>query len=185
MTKTIFEIRETIEDLKKERGRFIEREKKLSLFSAFDLEDKEAVRPEYNYGEYQEKIDGVNKRIRNLSKEALSYITNTKVAECGDMTILEALLYVGELREKEERLYFHLSLILSMEKILKNTNLCWLEKERKENPNRAEYEYINYDKSKVEEDYRKTKTELERMKMCVDFYIYELSYDYEKQSESL
>ena len=170
MTKTIFEIREIIEDLKKERGRFIEREKKLSLFSAFDLEDKEAVRPEYNYGEYQEKIDGVNKRIRNLSKEALSYIVNTKVAECGDMTILEALLYVGELREKEERLY---------------AMSTHLEKERKENPNRAEYEYINYDKSKVEEDYRKTKTELERMKMCVDFYIYELSYDYEKQSESL
>ena len=170
MTKTIFEIREIIEDLKKERGRFIEREKKLSLFSAFDLEDKEAVRPEYNYGEYQEKIDGVNKRIRNLSKEALAYITNTKVAECGDMTILEALLYVGELREKEERLY---------------AMSTHLEKERKENPNREEYEYINYDKSKVEEDYRKTKTELERMKMCVDFYIYELSYDYEKQSESL
>lgn len=170
MTKTIFEIREIIEDLKKERGRFIEREKKLSLFSAFDLEDKEAVRPEYNYGEYQEKIDGVNKRIRNLSKEALSYITNTKVAECGDMTILEALLYVGELKEKEERLY---------------AMSTHLEKERKENPNRAEYEYINYDKSKVEEDYRKTKTELERMKMCVDFYIYELSYDYEKQSESI
>ena len=170
MTKTIFEIREIIEDLKKERGRFIERQKKLSLFSAFDLEDKEAVRPEYNYGEYQEKIDGVNKRIRNLSKEALSYITNTKVAECGDMTILEALLYVGELKEKEERLY---------------AMSTHLEKERKENPNRAEYEYINYDKSKVEEDYRKTKTELERMKMCVDFYIYELSYDYEKQSESL
>ena len=170
MTKTIFEIREIIEDLKKERGRFIEREKKLSLFSAFDLEDKEAVRPEYNYGEYQEKIDGVNKRIRNLSKEALSYIVNTKVAECGDMTILEALLYVGVLKEKEERL------------CAMSTHL---EKERKENPNRTEYEYINYDKSKVEEDYRKTKTELERMKMCVDFYIYELSYDYEKQSESL
>ena len=162
--RTLFEIGRIIEGLKEDRDRLIEREKTLSLFSAFDLEDKEAVRPEYNYGEYQEKIDGVNKRIRNLSKEALSYITNTKVAECGDMTILEALLYVGELREKEERLY---------------AMSTHLEKERKENPNRAEYEYINYDKSKVEEDYRKTKTELERMKMCVDFYIYELSNDYE------
>ena len=170
MTKTIFEIREIIEGLKKERDRLIEREKKLSLFSLFDLEDKETVRPEYDFERYQEEIEGLNKRIRNLSKEALSYITNTKVAECGDMTILEALLYVGELREKEERLY---------------AMSTHLEKERKENPNRAEYEYINYDKSKVEEDYRKTKTELERMKMCVDFYIYELSYDYEKQSESL
>lgn len=170
MTKTIFEIRETIEGLKKDRNRLIEREKKLSIFSLFDTEDKETVRPEYDFERYQEKIDGLNKRIRNLSKEALSYITNTKVAECGDMTILEALLYVGELKEKEERLY---------------AMSTHLEKERKENPNRAEYEYINYDKSKVEEDYRKTKTELERMKMCVDFYIYELSYDYEKQSESL
>ena len=168
--RTLFEIGRIIDDLKEDRDRLIEREKKLSLFSAFDLEDKEAVRPEYNYGEYQEKIDGVNKRIRNLSKEALSYITNTKVAECGDMTILEALLYVGELREKEERLY---------------AMSTHLEKERKENPNRAEYEYINYDKSKVEEDYRKTKTELERMKMCVDLYIHELTKDYEKQSESL
>lgn len=164
MTKTIFEIREIIEDLKKERGRFIEREKKLSLFSAFDLEDKEAVRPEYNYGEYQEKIDGVNKRIRNLSKEALSYITNTKVAECGDMTILEALLYVGELREKEERLY---------------AMSAHQEMERKNNPYRPEYEYINYDKSRVEEEYKKTKAELERIKMCVDFYIFELSSNYE------
>ena len=170
MTKTIFEIRETIEGLKKDRNRLIEREKKLSIFSLFDTEDKETVRPEYDFERYQEKIDGLNKRIRNLSKEALSYIVNTKVAECGDMTILEALLYVGELREKEERLY---------------AMSTHLEKERKENPNRAEYEYINYDKSKVEEDYRKTKTELERMKMCVDFYIYELSYDYEKQSGSL
>ena len=170
MTKTIFEIRETIEGLKKDRNRLIEREKKLSIFSLFDTEDKETVRPEYDFERYQEKIDGLNKRIRNLSKEALSYITNTKVAECGDMTILEALLYVGDLKEKEERLY---------------AMSTHLEKERKENPNRAEYEYINYDKSKVEEDYRKTKTELERMKMCVDFYIYELSYDYEKQSESL
>ena len=170
MTKTIFEIREIIEGLKKERDRLIEREKKLSLFSLFDSEDKETVRPEYDFERYQEEIEGLNKRIRNLSKKALSYIVNTKVAECGDMTILEALLYVGELREKEERLY---------------AMSTHLEKERKENPNRAEYEYINYDKSKVEEDYRKTKTELERMKMCVDFYIYELSYDYEKQSESL
>ena len=105
MTKTIFEIREIIEGLKKERDRLIEREKKLSLFSLFDSEDKETVRPEYDFERYQEKIDGLNKRIRNLSKKALSYIVNTKVAECGDMTILEALLYVDELGEKEERLY--------------------------------------------------------------------------------
>ncbi len=168
--RTLFEIGRIIEGLKEDRDRLIEREKTLSLFSAFDREDKETVRPEYDYDEYQEKIEIINKRIRNLTKEAVSYLVNTKIAECGDMTIIDALLYVDELREKEERLY-----------AMKNHQ----ERERKNNPYRAEYEYINYDKSKVEEDYRKTKTELERMKMCVDFYIYELSYDYEKQSESL
>ena len=164
MTKTIFEIREIIEGLKKERDRLIEREKKLSLFSLFDSEDKETVRPEYDFERYQEKIDGLNKRIRNLSKKALSYIVNTKVAECGDMTILEALLYVDELGEKEERLY---------------AMSAHQEMERKNNPYRPEYEYINYDKSRVEEEYKKTKAELERMKMCVDFYIFELSSNYE------
>ncbi len=164
MTKTIFEIRETIEGLKKERDRLIERGKKLSLFSAFDREYKETVRPEYDYDEYQEKIEIINKRIRNLTKEAVSYLVNTKVAECGDMTILEALLYVDELGEKEERLY-----AMSTHQ----------EMERKNNPYRPEYEYINYDKSRVEEEYKKTKAELERIKMCVDFYIFELSSNYE------
>ena len=164
MTKTIFEIRETIEGLKKDRNRLIEREKKLSIFSLFDTEDKETVRPEYDFERYQEEIEGLNKRIRNLSKKALSYIVNTKVAECGDMTILEALLYVDELGEKEERLY-----AMSTHQ----------EMERKNNPYRPEYEYINYDKSRVEEEYKKTKAELARIKMCVDFYIYELSSDYE------
>ena len=164
MTKTIFEIREIIEGLKKERDRLIEREKKLSLFSLFDLEDKETVRPEYDFERYQEEIEGLNKRIRNLTKEAVTYIVNTKVAECGDMTILEALLYVDELGEKEERLY-----AMSTHQ----------EMERKDNPKRAEYEYINYDKSRVEEEYKKTKAELARIKMCVDFYIFELSSNYE------
>ena len=170
MTKTIFEIRETIEGLKKERDRLIERGKKLSLFSAFDREYKETVRPEYDYDEYQEKIEIINKRIRNLTKEAVSYLVNTKVAECGDMTILEALLYVDELREKEERLY---------------DMKTHQERERKNNPYRVEYEYINYDRKRIEEEYLKTKAELERIKMYVDFYIYELSYDSEIKSESL
>ena len=110
------------------------------------------------------------KRIRNLTKEAVSYLVDTKVAECGDMTIIDALLYVDELMEKEKRLY-----------AMKTHQ----ERERKNNPYRAEYEYINYDRKRIEEEYLKTKAELERMKMCVDFYIYELSNDYEKQSESL
>ena len=43
-----------------------------------------------------------------------------------------------------------------------------------------EYEYINYDISKVEEDLRKTREDLKKVRTFFDFYIYELSYDQTK-----
>ena len=43
-----------------------------------------------------------------------------------------------------------------------------------------EYEYINYDINKVEEDLGKTREELEKVRTFFDFYIYELSYDQTK-----
>ena len=52
-----------------------------------------------------------------------------------------------------------------------------LERERHASPHLLEYEYINYDISKVEEGLRKTREELEKVRTFLDFYIYELSYD--------
>ena len=78
------------------------------------------------------------------------------------MTVLDLLLYLNDLKEKEERLY---------------EMTTHLEKERHSSSLLLEYEYINYDISKVEEDLRKTREELEKVRTFLDFYIYELSYD--------
>lgn len=162
--KTIYEVGRMIEDLKKERERLLERERTLCVFSAFDSEDIEKARPEYDYVKYQEQLGKLDKRIRTLTKEAVTHMVTTKIAEYQDKTILDLLLYMRQLEEKEERLYE------------KSTHR---EMERKDNPYKCEYEYINYDKKKVEEEYEKAKTELERIKVYAEFYIYELAYTFE------
>ena len=162
---TINEIGKRIGDLKKERERLIEKDKKLRVFRASEFEDLEKLRPDYDYAGLQSELDGVEEEIRNLTAKAISILTTQKVNEFHDMTVLDLLLYLNDLKEKEERLY---------------EMTTHLEKERHASSHLLEYEYINYDISKVEEDLRKTREELKKVRTFFDFYIYELSYDQTK-----
>ena len=159
---TINEIGKRIGDLKTERERLIEKDKKLRVFRASEFEDLEKLRPDYDYAGLQSELDGVEEEIRNLTAKAISILTTQKVNEFHDMTLLDLLLYLRDLKEKEERLY---------------EMTTHLEKERHVSSLLLEYEYINYDISKLEEDLRKTREELEKVRTFFDFYIYELSYD--------
>ena len=162
---TINEIGKRIGDLKTERERLIEKDKKLRVFRASEFEDLEKLRPDYDYEGLQGELDGVEEEIRNLTAKAISILTTQKVNEFHDMTVLDLLLYLRDLKEKEERLY---------------EMTTHLEKERHASSHLLEYEYTNYDISKVEEDLRKTREELEKVRTFFDFYIYELSYDQTK-----
>ena len=159
---TINEIGKRIGDLKTERERLIEKDKKLRVFRASEFEDIEKLRPDYDYDGLQSELDGVEEEIRNLTAKAISILTTQKVNEFHDMTVLDLLLYWRDLKEKEERLY---------------EMTTHLERERHASAHLLEYEYINYDISKVEEDLRKTREELKKVRTFFDFYIYELSYD--------
>ncbi len=77
------------------------------------------------------------------------------------MTLDELLVYLRHLEEKENKLY---------------AMSTHLNKERKE-ADPIEYEYVNYDIKRVEEEYQKTKKEIERTKFYTDFYIYELAFE--------
>ena len=162
---TINEIGKKIGDLKTERERLIEKDKKLRVFRASEFEDLEKLRPDYDYVGLQSELDGVEKEIRNLTAKAISILTTQKVNEFHDMTVLDLLLYLRDLKEKEERLY---------------EMTTHLERERHVSSHLLEYEHINYDISKVEEDLRKTREELKKVRTFFDFYIYELSYDQTK-----
>ena len=159
---TINEIGKKIGDLKTERERLIEKDKKLRVFRASEFEDLEKLRPDYDYEGLQSELDGVEEEIRNLTVKAISILSTQKVNEFHDMTVLDLLLYLRDLKEKEERLY---------------EMTTHLERERHASAHLLEYEYINYDISKVEEDLRKTREELKKVRTFFDFYIYELSYD--------
>lgn len=163
---TINEIGKRIGDLKTERERLIEKDKKLRVFRASEFEDLEKLRPDYDYEGLQSELDGVEEEIRNLTAKAISILSTQKVNEFHDMTILEMMFFLRGLEAKEERLY-EMTTHLEKERHFSSSLLL-------------EYEYINYDISKVEEDLGKTREELEKIRTFFDFYIYELSYDQRK-----
>lgn len=122
-------------------------------------------RPDYDYEGLQSELDRVEEEIRKLTAKAISILITQKVKEFHDMTVLDLLLYLRDLEKKKERLY---------------EMTTHLEKERHATSHLLEYEYINYDISKVEEDLRKTREELKKVRTFLDFYIYEFSYDQTK-----
>ena len=98
---TINEMGKKIGDLKKERERLIEKDKKLRVFRASEFEDLEKLRPDYDYAVFQSELDRVNEEIRKLTAKAISILTTQKVNEFHDMTVLDLLLYLRDLKEKE------------------------------------------------------------------------------------
>ena len=98
---TINEMGKRIGDLKTERERLIEKDKKLRVFRASEFEDIEKLRPDYDYAGFQTELDRVEEEIRKLTAKAISILTTQKVNEFHDMTVLDLLLYLRDLKEKE------------------------------------------------------------------------------------
>ena len=161
--KTINAIGKRIADLKTERERLIRKDEKLRVFSASGFEDIEKLRPDYDYDGFQKGLDHLDETIRNLTAKAVTILATERVKEYHDMTILEMLLLLRDLKTKDQRLY---------------AMAAHLEKERHSTELAIEYEHVNYDISKVEEDLRKTRAEIEKVRTFSDFFIHELSYDF-------
>ena len=96
---TVNEMGKRIGDLKTER--LIEKDKKLRIFRASEFEDIEKLRPDYDYAGFQTELDRVEEEIRKLTAKAISILTTQKVNEFHDMTVLDLLLYLRDLKEKE------------------------------------------------------------------------------------
>ena len=77
------------------------------VFSLFQLtvEDKQKLRPDYDYAGFQSELDRVEAEIRNLTAKAVTIIATERLKEYHDMTILEMMLLLRGLEAKEERLY--------------------------------------------------------------------------------
>jgi len=140
MKITSAEANKMIRQLKDQYRILYTQESGVVCFIAATTENIEEVRPAYSYEETAAKYDEIDRKIRKI-KHALNLFNANTVVDGFDMTIDEMLVFLPQLTDRLQKLYLMISKS---------------EKKRVENTGRTaiiEYEYLNYDLKKVQQDY--------------------------------
>lgn len=140
MKLTSAEANKMIRALKDQHRLLALQEDNILSFIAATTENVDEVRPPYSYEETVAKYDEIERKIRTI-KHALNVFNATTVVDGFDMTIDEMLVFLPQTSERLRKL---------------EDMLAKPEKSRAMNTGRTsiiEYEYLNYDLQKVQEDY--------------------------------
>ena len=140
MKLTSAEANKMIRALKDQYRLLSSQENNVISFIAATTENVDEVRPPYNYEETAAKYDEIERKIRKI-KHALNVFNATTVVDGFDMTIDEMLVFLPQTSDRLRKL---------------EDMLAKPEKSRAMNTGRTsiiEYEYLNYDLQKVQEDY--------------------------------
>lgn len=140
MKLTSAEANKMIRALRDQHRLLLLQEENVVSFIAATTENIEEVRPSYSYEETAAKFDEIERKIRKI-KHALNVFNATTVVDGFDMTIDEMLVFLPQTSERLRKL---------------EDMLAKPEKSRAQNTGRTsiiEYEYLNYDLQKVQEDY--------------------------------
>ena len=140
MKLTSAEANKMIRALRDQHRLLLLQEENVVSFIAATTEDIEEVRPSYSYEETTAKFDEIERKIRKI-KHALNVFNATTVVDGFDMTIDEMLVFLPQTSDRLRKL---------------EDMLAKPEKARAMNTGRTsiiEYEYLNYDLQKVQEDY--------------------------------
>lgn len=140
MKITSAEANKMIRQLKDQYIMLTRQESNVVSFIAATTENIEDVRPTYSYEETASKLDEIDRKVRKI-KHALNVFNSTTVVDGFDMTIDEVLVFLPQVTDRLRKL----SIMLSKPA-----------KSRAENTGRTaiiEYEYLNYDLTKVQKDY--------------------------------
>lgn len=127
--------------LEDEKSYLLSMEEDASVYVLAEGEQAEALA--YNYEETQSKIEEIDKKVR-IIKHALNCFNTTTVLEEVGITIDEALVEMAQLNRKKEKLD---EMRKRLPKARKNEGFY-------RNGNLIEYEYVNYDIQKVQDDYK-------------------------------
>lgn len=145
-----------LKELQLKRRQLLEEEKETCHFVAAVTEDIESVRPDYNFQFTQLDLDVVEKNIRELKHRISVFNTTYMVPELG-MTIDQVLVALPMLSERVNTL-----------RRMAGTQ----EKKRASvygsRSNIIEYEYINYSRDQVREEYDKLTKDLADMQIALD-----------------
>ena len=140
MKLTSAEANKMIRALRDQHRLLLMQEENVVSFIAATTENIEEVRPSYSYEETTAKFDEIERKIRKI-KHALNVFNATTVVDGFDMTIDEMLVFLPQTSERLRKL---------------EDMLAKPEKTRAQNTGRTsiiEYEYLNYDLQKVQQDY--------------------------------
>ena len=132
-------------------------EKRSNVFLASVGEDPESVRPEYDYEAIRRKLDELEAKIRKV-KHAINMFNTVTVVPGFDMTIDEILIYIPQLSRRKEKL----------QRMAEKLPKARVQGGYMSRSNIIDYEYINYDREKVQEDLDRVTEELSRAQLALD-----------------
>ena len=123
-------------------------------FVAATIEDPEKVRPDYNYGNMQNMISQIERKIIRIKHAINRFNIETKVPGF-DMSIDEMLVYIPQLYERRQ-------------KLSRMKDLPKMTRSLQHGSNIIDYTYINFDSDTVAEDFKNVEAELARAQIALD-----------------
>ena len=148
VSKKINALKEELKDLERY-------EKGASSFSFTVGEDKEALRPSYDYKETQKRYKELTAEIRKL-RHTMNIFNTSTIVPGFDMTVDEMLVYLPQLRERKQTLNEMRKAPVSgrSSSVLGGV---------------VEYKYCNYSVQKAAEDYKAITDEYAKAHTALDF----------------
>lgn len=141
--------------LEDEKSYYLEMEADASIYVLAEGEKVEA--PEYDYEATQQRIDEIDEKIRKI-KHVINGFNTTTYLEPLSITIDEALVQMAQLNRKKMKLD-------TMRKRLPKSRV---KSDFYNRSNLIEYEYVNYEVSKVQEDYQQVCDQITSIQMALD-----------------
>lgn len=156
-TVTSAEANKLLKKIMEEKNIIISKEDQTSKFNAAINEEVDSVRPDYNYEEVRLELLKYDRKIRAIKHAINVFNTTTLVGNTG-MTIDEVLVYIPQLNDKKNRLFW-LQRCLPKQR----TNVFG-------SGNNAviDYTYANYDVDTAKKDYIAVSDELRDVQTALD-----------------
>ncbi len=158
MKYTSSEASKLLRTLINDHNTLLNRERNVTTFGAFANEDVEALRPDYDYNAYQDKIAEVERKIRIVKHAINMFNLQTVLPETNGLTIDQALVYLPQLTNRKYKLD-QMADRLPRERLSSN---------RTTTAAVSEFLYANYDVAKAQEDYDTTVAEILKIQSTLD-----------------
>lgn len=156
MNYTSSEAGKLLKKLMEEQNVLLERERQSREFVASVGEDLESVRPLCDYSETQEKLNDLERKIRQV-KHSINLFNLHHEVPGFSMTVDQMLVYIPQLTTKKQKLF---EMAGRLPKVRDNSF--------GHSSNFIDYRYANYDVEKAKEDFAAVSDELSRAQTALD-----------------